>query len=150
MSMDKQLRERRALQQDLRPAPSRAASSTLYYQPQAHIGGEITGFEALVRWQHPRFGLVAPSTFIPLAEESGIIVELGEWILRTACREAAPGRGRCVAVNLSPVQFQRQRPRQAGARGAAGDRACARAAGARDHRGRADRRLLPRGASCGG
>jgi len=80
----------------------------LHYQPQAHISGEITGFEALVRWHHPRFGLVSPSTFIPLAEETGIIVPLGEWILRTACREAAswpkPLR---VAVNLSPVQFQR-------------------------------------------
>jgi diguanylate cyclase (GGDEF)-like protein/PAS domain S-box-containing protein len=106
MSMDKQLRERRALQQDLRLAIERGELA-LHYQPQAHIDGEITGFEALVRWHHPRFGLVAPSTFIPLAEESGAIGELGEWILRTACGEAAswpkPLR---IAINLSPVQFR--------------------------------------------
>ncbi len=106
-AMDKQLREKRALQQDLRSAIARDELD-LHYQPQARIGGEITGFEALVRWHHPRSGLVPPSTFIPLAEETGIIVELGEWVLRTACREAAswpkPLR---VAVNLSPVQFQR-------------------------------------------
>jgi diguanylate cyclase (GGDEF)-like protein/PAS domain S-box-containing protein len=106
-SMDKQLRERRALQQDLRSAVAREELD-LHYQPQALIGGEITGFEALVRWHHPRLGLIPPGTFIPLAEETGIIVALGEWVLRSACREAAswpkPLR---VAVNLSPVQFQR-------------------------------------------
>ena len=105
-SMDKQLRETRALQQDLRSAISRD-ELTLHYQPQAHIDGRITGFEALMRWHHPRHGLVPPSTFIPLAEESGLIPVLGEWILRTACREAAswpqPLR---IAINLSPVQFQ--------------------------------------------
>jgi diguanylate cyclase (GGDEF)-like protein/PAS domain S-box-containing protein len=106
-AMDKQLREKRVLQQDLRNAIAHDELE-LHYQPQARIGGEITGFEALVRWHHPRAGLIAPSIFIPLAEESGIIVELGEWILRTACREAAawpkPLR---IAINLSPVQFQR-------------------------------------------
>ncbi len=107
MAMDKQLRERRALQQDLRVAIERD-ELVLHYQPQAHIGGEITGFEALVRWNHPRFGLVPPATFIPLAEESGYIVKLGEWILRTAAREAASWpRPLSIAVNLSPVQFQR-------------------------------------------
>ncbi len=107
MSMDQQLREKRALQQDLRNAIARDELE-LHYQPQAHIGGEITGFEALVRWHHPRFGLVAPGTFIPLAEETGIIVSLGEWILRTACREAASWpRPLRIAINLSPVQFQR-------------------------------------------
>jgi diguanylate cyclase (GGDEF)-like protein/PAS domain S-box-containing protein len=107
LSMDKLLRERRALQQDLRNAIARDEIE-LHYQPQAHISGEITGFEALVRWHHPRSGLISPGVFIPLAEETGMIVPLGEWILRTACREAAswpkPLR---VAVNLSPVQFQR-------------------------------------------
>jgi diguanylate cyclase (GGDEF)-like protein/PAS domain S-box-containing protein len=106
VSMDKQLREKRALQQDLRTAIMRDELA-LYYQPQAHINGEITGFEALARWHHPRHGLVPPSTFIPLAEESGIIVALGEWILRTACREAASWpRPLHIAINLSPVQFQ--------------------------------------------
>jgi diguanylate cyclase (GGDEF)-like protein/PAS domain S-box-containing protein len=106
MAMDKQLRDKRALQQDLRTATQRDEIA-LHYQPQALIGGEVTGFEALVRWHHPRHGLVSPATFIPLAEESGLIVELGEWILRTACREAASWpRPLHIAVNLSPVQFR--------------------------------------------
>jgi diguanylate cyclase (GGDEF)-like protein/PAS domain S-box-containing protein len=106
MSMDKQLRDKRALQQDLRAAIVRDEIE-LHYQPQALISGKITGFEALVRWHHPRQGLVSPATFIPLAEESGIIVELGEWILRAACREAASWpRPLSIAVNLSPVQFR--------------------------------------------
>ncbi len=107
LTMDKQLRERRALQQDLRLAIERG-ELVLHYQPQALIDGEITGFEALARWHHPRFGLVAPATFIPLAEQSGLIVKLGEWILRTACAEAASWpRPLRIAINLSPVQFQR-------------------------------------------
>ena len=106
MSMDKQLREKRALQQDLRSA-SAHDELALHYQPQAHIDGDVSGFEALVRWHHPRHGLVAPDTFIPLAEESGLIVSMGEWILRTACREAASWpRPLHIAINLSPVQFQ--------------------------------------------
>lgn len=106
MSMDKQLREKRALQQDLRTAIMHDELE-LHYQPQAHINGEVTGFEALVRWHHPRHGLVPPSTFIPLAEENGVIVELGEWVLRTACREAASWpQPLSIAINLSPVQFQ--------------------------------------------
>ncbi len=106
ISMDKQLRERRALQQDLRSA-SAHDELALHYQPQAHINGDVTGFEALVRWHHPRHGLVPPDTFIPLAEESGLIVTMGEWILRTACREAASWpRPLHIAINLSPVQFQ--------------------------------------------
>ena len=106
MSMDKQLRDKRALQQDLRTAVMRDEIE-LHYQPQALISGKITGFEALVRWHHPRQGLVSPATFIPLAEESGIIVELGEWILRAACREAASWpRPLSIAINLSPVQFR--------------------------------------------
>ncbi len=107
MAMDKTLREKRALQQDLRSAIARGEIE-LHYQPQAHIDGEITGFEALVRWHHPTRGLISPATFIPMAEESGIIVPLSEWILRTACREAASWpRPLDVAINLSPVQFQR-------------------------------------------
>jgi diguanylate cyclase (GGDEF)-like protein/PAS domain S-box-containing protein len=105
-SMDRQLREKRALQQDLRIALGRDEFA-LHYQPQANIDGEVNGFEALVRWHHPSYGLIAPNTFIPLAEESGIIIELGEWILRAACREAASWqRPLDIAINLSPVQFQ--------------------------------------------
>jgi EAL domain-containing protein (putative c-di-GMP-specific phosphodiesterase class I) len=103
--MDAQLREKRALQEDLRLAIQRD-ELVLHYQPQAQINGTITGFEALVRWHHPRHGLVPPSTFIPLAEESGLIVEMGEWILREACREAASWPSQLqIAVNLSPAQF---------------------------------------------
>jgi diguanylate cyclase (GGDEF)-like protein len=104
--MDKRLREKRALQHDLRSAIARNELE-LYYQPQALIGGEITGFEALARWHHPSRGMTSPDTFIPLAEESGLIVSLGEWILREACREAASWpRPLSIAINLSPMQFR--------------------------------------------
>ena len=105
-SMDTQLRDKRVLQQDLRKAIEHDELE-LYYQPQASIDGAITGFEALARWHHPRRGLVPPTDFIPLAEESGIIGALGEWVLRAACREAASWpKPLSIAVNLSPVQFQ--------------------------------------------
>jgi diguanylate cyclase (GGDEF)-like protein/PAS domain S-box-containing protein len=106
VTMDNQLREKRVLHEDLRLAIQRDELE-VYYQPQALIDGSITGFEALVRWHHPRHGMVPPSTFIPLAEENGSIVALGEWVLRTACREAASWpRPLSIAVNLSPIQFQ--------------------------------------------
>jgi diguanylate cyclase (GGDEF)-like protein/PAS domain S-box-containing protein len=104
--MDQRLRERRVLQQELRSAMERG-ELILYYQPQARINGDIIGFEALVRWQHPQRGLIPPSTFIPLAEESGFIVPMGEWIMREACRQAASWPHPLqIAVNLSPVQFR--------------------------------------------
>ena len=108
--MDQQIRDRRVLHQDL-SAAIRNGELSLYYQPQAisrHTvaSSEVIGFEALARWLHPVRGFVPPGDFIPLAEESGLIVEMGEWILRQACREAAswplPLQ---VAVNLSPAQF---------------------------------------------
>jgi diguanylate cyclase (GGDEF)-like protein len=105
-SMDKRLRERRALQHDLRSALERGELS-LHYQPQARIGGEITGFEALARWRHPEHGAVPPMTFIPIAEESGLIMPISEWVLREACREAASWpKPLQIAVNLSPIQFR--------------------------------------------
>jgi EAL domain-containing protein (putative c-di-GMP-specific phosphodiesterase class I) len=104
--MDMQLRERRALQQDLQKALA-AGEMSLYYQPQVRVSGETTGFEALIRWHHPVRGMISPATFIPLAEESGIIIELGEWVLREACREAASWQKPLrIAVNLSPMQFR--------------------------------------------
>jgi diguanylate cyclase (GGDEF)-like protein len=104
--MDHRLRERRAILHDLRSAIERG-EIMVYYQPQARIDGEIIGFEALARWRHPVRGQVPPSTFIPVAEESGLILEIGEWMLRESCREAAswPTALR-VAINLSAVQFR--------------------------------------------
>jgi diguanylate cyclase (GGDEF)-like protein/PAS domain S-box-containing protein len=104
--MDLRLREKRGLQHDLRSAIERA-ELRLFYQPQVAIGATIIGFEALVRWQHPTRGMVQPNTFIALAEESGLIMQMGEWVLREACREAASWSNSLqIAVNLSPVQFQ--------------------------------------------
>jgi diguanylate cyclase (GGDEF)-like protein/PAS domain S-box-containing protein len=108
--MDQQLRDRRVLHQDLSVAIHHGELS-LHYQPQARAGrsigdGDVTGFEALARWIHPTRGFVAPGDFIPLAEESGLIVEMGEWILRQACFEAASWPVPLqIAVNLSPAQF---------------------------------------------
>jgi diguanylate cyclase (GGDEF)-like protein/PAS domain S-box-containing protein len=108
--MDQQIRDRRVLHQDLSLAIKNGELS-LYYQPQAISASTVAesrpiGFEALARWQHPVRGFVPPSDFIPLAEEGGLIVEMGEWILREACREAASWQVPLqVAVNLSPAQF---------------------------------------------
>ncbi len=108
--MDQQIRDRRVLHQDLSVA-IRNGELSLYYQPQATSGptvatSEVIGFEALARWMHPVRGFVSPGDFIPLAEESGLIVEMGEWILREACREAASWPVPLqIAVNLSPAQF---------------------------------------------
>ncbi|MEY9179436.1 diguanylate cyclase (GGDEF)-like protein/PAS domain S-box-containing protein [Bradyrhizobium sp. USDA 326] len=108
--MDQQIRDRRVLHQDLSMAVKNGELS-LAFQPQGAAGhsvgeSEIIGFEALARWQHPVRGQVSPAEFIPIAEESGLIVEMGEWILREACREAASWpKPLQVAVNLSPAQF---------------------------------------------
>src|SRR5215213_7138771 len=108
--MDQQIRDRRVLHQDLSMA-IRNGELSLHYQPQAASGAtvassKIIGFEALARWMHPVRGFVSPGEFIPLAEESGLIVEMGVWILREACREAASWPVPLqIAVNLSPAQF---------------------------------------------
>src|SRR3954453_10932654 len=108
--MDQQIRDRRVLHQDLSVAIKNGELS-LHYQPQAMsrhtvASSEVLGFEALARWLHPVRGFVPPSDFIPLAEESGLIVVMGEWILREACREAASWPMPLqIAVNLSPAQF---------------------------------------------
>ncbi len=106
--MDAKLQVRRLLEYDLRQALAQQQLE-VHYQPQAEISTrKIMGFEALVRWRHPRRGMVSPDQFIPLAEETGLIVPLGEWVLHTACAAAAtwPEHLR-VGVNLSPVQFTR-------------------------------------------
>jgi diguanylate cyclase (GGDEF)-like protein/PAS domain S-box-containing protein len=104
--MNAHLRERRAMQRDLESAVA-SGEIVVYYQPQMQMDSEITGFEALARWKHPTRGWIPPNVFIPLAEESGMIASIGEWILREACREAASWpRPLNIAINLSPVQFR--------------------------------------------
>ncbi len=105
-AMDEQLRDRQALEHELSSAIAQG-QFTLHYQPQAKINSQIVGFEALIRWQHSARGMVPPAAFIPLAEETGMILKIGEWVLREACREAASWpRPLNIAVNLSPVQFR--------------------------------------------
>lgn len=104
--MATRLHERAALQADLKSAIQRN-ELRLHYQPQVKMTGEIKGFEALARWHCPKRGMVPPSEFIPLAEESSLILTLGEWVLREACREAASWeRPLKIAINVSPVQFR--------------------------------------------
>ncbi|MFT9092010.1 MAG: EAL domain-containing protein [Gluconacetobacter sp.] len=104
--MDERIRERRALAADLRDAISHN-QLTLHYQVQTIVStGRIRGYEALLRWNHPKLGQIPPSEFIPLAEESGLILSIGEWVLYTACREAVTWEPPyTIAVNLSAVQF---------------------------------------------
>jgi diguanylate cyclase (GGDEF)-like protein len=109
-TMDQRMRARRALEADLRNALKNGEFSLLY-QPVLDLTlNEIRSFEALVRWRHPVRGEVAPSEFVPVAEETGLIVTLGEWVLRQACEDAAAWPDHfTIAVNLSPAQFKSQR-----------------------------------------
>jgi diguanylate cyclase (GGDEF)-like protein len=103
--MDKQQRDRLAMQHELGAAIEKN-ELRLFFQPQARMDGEVTGFEALLRWEHGVRGRIAPNTFIPLAEENGMIIPIGAWVLKEACRQAAAwSKPLLVAVNLSPVQF---------------------------------------------
>jgi diguanylate cyclase (GGDEF)-like protein/PAS domain S-box-containing protein len=107
--MDAKARARRTLERDLREA-IRTESFEVYYQPLVDlVSNQVTGCEALLRWRHPERGMVSPAEFIPVAEDTGLITELGEWVLKTACAEATtwPDRVR-LAVNVSPVQFRSQ------------------------------------------
>ena len=86
----------------------------LYYQPQINIRtGQVIGMEALIRWNHPKLGIVSPAIFIPIAEETGLIIQIEDWVLETACRDvqkvinAGYGEMR-VAVNLSGIQFKQK------------------------------------------
>ncbi|QGP78087.1 bifunctional diguanylate cyclase/phosphodiesterase [Sphingobium sp. CAP-1] len=104
--MDERARYRRQLANDIRQADPDSEWSLLY-QPQTSLKTKkISGFEALLRWHHPRQGIISPAEFIPIAEETGEILRIGEWVLRTACKEAARWAGQeKIAVNLSPVQL---------------------------------------------
>ncbi|CAN1533902.1 COG5001 Predicted signal transduction protein containing a membrane domain, an EAL and a GGDEF domain [Caulobacteraceae bacterium] len=104
--MDETIRERRNLARELRQAII-DEDLVVHYQPQARAcDGEILGFEALVRWRHPVRGMIPPLDFIPLAEETGLILPLGEWVLRKSCAEAARwDKPLSIAVNLSPLQL---------------------------------------------
>ena len=105
--MDARLQHRRQLEFDLRSALT-LSQFELFYQPLVNLEhGEVSGFEALIRWRHPERGLVSPADFIPIIEDTGLIVPVGEWVIRQACSDAAlwPGKVK-VAVNLSPAQFK--------------------------------------------
>jgi diguanylate cyclase (GGDEF)-like protein len=106
--MDSALQDRRRLEVELRRALALRRFQLLYQPLVTSSAGRITGFEALLRWDHPDRGLVPAGEFVPLAEEIGLIAPIGEWVLRTACREAAGWPDdMSVAVNLSPAQFRR-------------------------------------------
>lgn len=111
--MQAQVTERARLEAELRQG-LRDEQFLLHYQPQVDLHGRIVGVEALVRWQHPSQGLVYPGAFIGLAEETRLILELGDWVLETACRQLAswasqPSRqGLCIAVNVSAQQFHQR------------------------------------------
>jgi diguanylate cyclase (GGDEF)-like protein len=106
-AMEAEVRARRQLEIDLRKAIARGGLE-VYYQPCVSLqDNQITGCEALVRWRHPERGMVSPAEFIPIAEETGLINQLGEWVLTQACTEAASWPGHIkLAVNVSPVQFK--------------------------------------------
>ena len=106
-AMHGQIQARQALERDLRRAV-RQNEFVVHYQPLVNLeSGQIIGFEALIRWNHPERGIIAPADFIPFAEETGLIVPIGEWVLQEACEEAARWPdGISVAVNLSPVQLR--------------------------------------------
>jgi diguanylate cyclase (GGDEF)-like protein len=105
-AMDAVVQTRRMLERDMRTALAQDGFR-LFYQPLVNLQTKkVTTFEALMRWEHPERGNIRPSEFIPVAEEMGLIVQLGEWALREACAEAVGWPdGICVSVNLSPLQF---------------------------------------------
>jgi diguanylate cyclase (GGDEF)-like protein len=106
--MDAIVQTRRLLERDMRTALAQDCFR-LYYQPLVNLQTKkVTAFEALMRWEHPERGAVPPAEFIPVAEEMGLIVQLGEWALRQACAEAMEWPdGICISVNLSPLQFSK-------------------------------------------
>ncbi|HTN40227.1 MAG TPA: EAL domain-containing protein, partial [Asticcacaulis sp.] len=105
-AMDDAARERNAIAKDLMRALKDEEFRLFYQVQQSVVSGEITGYEALIRWKHPVRGFISPIDFISVAEDSGAIIEIGAWVLRTACHEAASWNNNLkIAVNLSPVQL---------------------------------------------
>jgi diguanylate cyclase (GGDEF)-like protein len=105
--MDLAVRERRQLEHDLRHAVLRDELHVAYQPLVSTADGRVSGYEALMRWKHPERGTIAPDVFVPIAEESGSIVQLGEWILREACATAARwDESLTLAINVSPIQIQ--------------------------------------------
>jgi len=105
-AMDEAARERNAIAKDLKRALKDEEFRLFYQVQQSVVSGGITGYEALIRWKHPVRGFISPADFISVAEDCGAIVEIGAWVLRTACREAVSwGNDLKIAVNLSPVQL---------------------------------------------
>ena len=146
-SMRETVKGRLKMETELRRALDRG-ELRLHYQPQVDLrSARIVGLEALVRWEHPERGLVPPGAFIPIAEETGLILPIGRWVLETACRQASIWRADAeigldlvMAVNLSPRQFRH--PRLVAGRGAGAGGVGARRVGTRgrDHRGHRDGR----------
>lgn len=105
--MDEHLRTRMAHKRALRDAVDKQQLQVVFQPLHRLSTGEVSGFEALLRWRHPERGTISPGDFIPLAEETGLIVQIGKWALEEACRQATQWPSSvCVAVNLSPVQFR--------------------------------------------
>jgi diguanylate cyclase (GGDEF)-like protein len=106
-AMDETVKLRGTIEEDLRVALATGSGLHVYYQPQVTGGSQrIVGLEALVRWQHPTRGLISPEQFIPVAEQTGLIAQLGEWVMTEACAAAQRWPHLFMAVNLSPVQFR--------------------------------------------
>ena len=105
-SMNDQVQRRKTLETELETALA-DGQFEVHYQPQLDlVSNAVVGVEALLRWQHPEHGLLLPGEYIPVAEDSGLIVPIGEWVVRKACEDIAPYDGLAVAVNLSPAQFR--------------------------------------------
>ncbi|HEY0630182.1 MAG TPA: EAL domain-containing protein [Sphingomicrobium sp.] len=104
--MDETVKLRSRIEEELREALSTGRGLCLHYQPQVGTNGRVIGLEALVRWDHPIRGLISPEQFVPIAEDCGLIVPLGEWVLGQACHTARRWPKLFVAINLSPVQLR--------------------------------------------
>lgn len=108
-SMDASVQQRSKVEEELRNALSRGSELCVHYQPQVGCDGRIIGLEALVRWDHPERGLIGPESFVPIAEDTGLINPLSDWVVREACRASRRWPDLFIAINLSPVQFRTTR-----------------------------------------